>query len=70
MAAHRLPDDINGYLERLLGLLSIKIRPLILGNISQTRDCHGIIDVRSLGSCSKSGDQDAEYASIPTCELW
>jgi Ni,Fe-hydrogenase III large subunit len=36
MAACRLPDDINGYLELLLSLLSIKLRPLILGNISQT----------------------------------
>lgn len=57
--ARHLLDDMDGYLEGLLIYLSIEIRPLVLGKISQSRDCHGTIDVRSLGSGCRSGDQEA-----------
>jgi len=43
----------------LLTDLDIEICPVKVTNRSQARRCHGIIDVRSLGSRSRSGDQSA-----------
>lgn len=55
MAVHYFSSDIDSCLEGLLRLLPIEIRPVVLGNADHTKDCLCIIDVRPLGSNSRSG---------------
>ena len=64
MAARLIPNDMDEYIEGLLQYLSIELRPVVLGDIRQTKECHGIIDVRSLGSRSRSGDQEAHTPAL------
>ena len=60
MAAPDLPHDVECFLEGLLKHLRIEIRIIKIREESQIIKCHGVMDVRTLGSSSRSGFKKRE----------